>query len=77
MADNAQTPKKCLNCGSSNLDNGRTTSLQHTLFYRSERAKDQGFWGRHKFGEYDLESALCLDCGFVHTFAKGNFEELK
>ena len=77
MAENINNSKKCLNCGGTDLDYGKTTTLQHSFFYRSERAKNKGFWGRHKFGEYDVESTLCLDCGFVKTFAKGNFKELK
>lgn len=68
--------KKCMNCEGSNFEQG-TMDARYGYTFNSPRMKDMNFWGGYKFGQYNVEALLCLDCGFIHNFAVGNYKELK
>ncbi len=68
--------KKCMNCAGSSFEVGKMRA-KYGYTFDSPQMKDQGFWGGYKFGQYEVEAYLCLDCGFLHQFATGNYKELK
>ena len=76
--------KKCIHCGSANVEKGVINSGDsgggtNTLNFGSDKLKDKKFMGLLSERLYftTVENAyLCVDCGFVHLFA-GNFEKDK
>lgn len=65
-----------MNCGGTEFEVGQMHA-KYGYTFDSSRMSDQNFWGKYKFGQYQVEGYLCLDCGFIHNFATGNFKELK
>ncbi|WP_338764857.1 hypothetical protein WAF17_00475 [Bernardetia sp. ABR2-2B] len=71
--------EKCDNCGSTgSYDLGELKTNNGILSsptYVSEKAKGIRVFGIKK-GEYNTKAILCLGCGKIHLFAKGNWQSL-
>lgn len=76
MEERKDRLKKCMNCGGTSFEVGKINA-KYGCTFNSPRMKDMGFWGKYEFGQYNIEAYLCLDCGFLHNFAVGNYEELR
>ncbi len=70
--------KQCSNCGNTeNYDLGELeTDMKNTSpVYISNKTIGVGF-GK-KTIKYNTKAVLCLGCGQIHLFAKGNWQNLK
>ena len=65
--------EKCLNCGGYNFDQGKIRGGKRS-YYSSDKTT-AGFGQRE--GVYPVEATLCLDCGFIHLSALGDYRSFK